>query len=226
MRDEIRSAYAALGLEPGAALFAVKRRFKALVRTWHPDLFVTDPQGLAEANHRLRIINQAYNTILAADFRRPVPQMRRDPPASVRQDGGPGRAQATDASPPERPVSTPLTPEQIDEIIEAMKSRGRRPSIREQIRDQPWNRGLSLGVAGSYVLQSAWAAWRNPWPMVTAWHVKPTLPATGPMMASMVMSGLLLWPFLYVIWYSENRTRVAGWVCLTLLPAFGAMMRW
>lgn len=228
MRDELRSAYAALGLEPGASLRVVKRQFKRLVRTWHPDRFVGDQQGIAEANHRLRVINQAYNTILASDFHQTIQQIRRDPPrpAPVRADG----SQAPpDAPPRERPVSPPLTPDEIDAIVDAFKSRARRPSLGEQIRDDPWNRGLSLGVAATYVLEAAWRTWQNPWPILAAWHVKPTLPATGPVMASMVVSALIVWPLLYAIWYSDLRTRIAGWVFLLfvalVVPAFSAMMR-
>jgi hypothetical protein len=48
-------------------------------------------------------------------------------------------------------------------------------------------------------------------------------------MASMVMSALIVWPLLYVIWYSDARSRIAGWVFLVfvafVLPAFTAMLR-
>src|SRR6185295_19402371 len=141
MRDELRSAYAALGLEPGASLGTVKRQFKTLVRKWHPDRFVGDPQGIVEANHRLRVINQAYNTILAADFQPTVPQVRRDPPAPPHA----GRAASADAgTPPPRaqPIRERLTADEIDAIVDALKAHGRRPSLKEQIRTEPWNRGL------------------------------------------------------------------------------------
>lgn len=222
MRDELRSAYAALGLEPGASLKMVKRQFKALVRTWHPDRFAGDPQGVVEANHRLRVINQAYNTILAADFRQVIPPSRSDPAA--------GTANSTMSAPPRPgPVVERLTPDEIDAIVDALKAHTRRPSLPEQIRSDPWNRGLSLAVAVAYVFEATWIAWRNPWPALSAWNVRPTMPATGPAMASLVMSALIVWPLLYVIWYSDARTKIAGWVFLVfvaiVLPMFSAMMR-
>jgi hypothetical protein len=229
-RDELRSAYAALGLEPGASLRVVKRQFKTIVRKWHPDRFVGDPQGIVEANQRLRVINQAYNTILAS-FRPLIPQIRRDPPpppAPPRSDNG-SSARAPDEPPRPRPVMERLTPEQIDAIVDALKAHGRRPSLTDQIRTEPWNRGLSLAVAVAFIVEGAWTTWRNPWPTLSAWHVKPTMPATGPLMASMVMSALLMWPLLYAIWYSDKRTRIVGWIFLVLialvLPAFTAMAR-
>src|SRR5258705_9264453 len=112
MRDELRSAYAALGIEPGASLGMVKRQFKTLVRRWHPDRFVGDPQGTIEANHRLRVINQAYNTIIASDFRPVVPQIRRDPtppPSPARSDNG-SSVHAQDIPPRAPPVMERLTP--------------------------------------------------------------------------------------------------------------------
>jgi len=223
MHDELRSAYAALGLEPGASLRVVKRQFKMLVRTWHPDRFAGDSQGTIEANDRLRVINQAYNTILAADFRQAAPQLRRAPVVD------PTANTDTSSAPPPRPVVERLTPEQIDAIVDAMRGHTRRPSIAEQIRNDPWNRGLSLAVAVAYVFEAVLMAWRNPWPALSAWNVKPTMPATGPVLASFVMSALIVWPLLYVIWYSDARTKIAGWVFLLfvaiVLPMFSAMIR-
>src|SRR5207247_2281784 len=164
------SAYAALGLEPGASIRMLKRQFKMLVRTWHPDRFIGDPQGSAEANHRLRVINRAYNTILATDFQHATPQVRRVPP--------PAPSDAADKFiAREPPVTVRLTPEQIDAIVESLKAHDRRPSLTEQIRIEPWNRGLSLAVAIAYIVESGLASWRNPWPVLTAWRVTPTLPA-------------------------------------------------
>jgi hypothetical protein len=229
MRDEVRSAYAALGLEPGASLRMVKQQFKTLVRRWHPDRFVGDPQGMLEANHRLRVINQAYNTIVASDFRPAVPPLRREPPPPPPRPGNGSPPNADNPPPPPRPVRERLTPEEIDAIVDALKAHGRRPSLKDQIRTEPWNRGLSLAVAMAFIVEGAWTTWRNPWPTLSAWHVKPTMSATGPLMASMMMSALLMWPLLYAIWYSDRRTRIVGWIFLVLvalvLPAFTAMAR-
>ena len=221
MRDEVRSAYAALGVEPGGSLQEVKRQFKVLVRTWHPDRFAGDPQGAVEANHRLRIINQAYNTIIAADF----------PPIApvARPHHEPSPSHSGETPPSTRPVVERLTPEQIDAIVDALKAHEPRPSFGDQIRSEPWNRGLSLAVAVAYMFESVVAACQSPWPTVSAWHVTATLPATGPVLASIIVSALLVWPILYAIWYSDARTRIAGWIFLVLvaivLPVFSVMTR-
>src|SRR6516164_2569152 len=62
--DRLDSAYATLGLSRGASSSAVKRRYKALVKQWHPDRFTGDPQGVAEATMMLKAVNHAYSTIL------------------------------------------------------------------------------------------------------------------------------------------------------------------
>jgi hypothetical protein len=66
VHDEIRQAYATLGLDPRAAPREVRRQFKRLVRQWHPDRYTQDPQGQAEAARRMRQINEAYQLVCAA----------------------------------------------------------------------------------------------------------------------------------------------------------------
>ncbi len=61
--DHLDSAYATLGLTHDASSSAVKRQYKALVRKWHPDRFIDDPQGIAEATLMLKAVNHAYSTI-------------------------------------------------------------------------------------------------------------------------------------------------------------------
>ena len=239
MPDELRSAYAVLGLRPGASLHRVKRQFKTMVRRWHPDRFANDPQGKAEANDRLRVINIAYSTILQTSFGETILQARRDPSAYARPapDGAtagqgpyaraePGRASAPDPTPP-RPVA-PLTREQIDALIDALRGHRRRKPVREQIRDDPWNRGLSLAVVGVYVLSDAWQTWRHPWPRLALRGIRPTWPATGPVLAAVVGSVLWTLPLLWVIWYADAFSKRVAWVFLALfaafLPFFAAMM--
>ena len=186
MPDELRSAYAVLGLQPGASLHKVKRQFKTLVRRWHPDRFLNDPQGKAEANDRLRVINIAYSTILQTGFGEAIPQVPRDPPAYA--SGG----QAADPTPP-RPVA-PLTREQIDALIDAMRGHRVRKPIREQILEDPWNRGLSLALVCAYVLVDIIQTWRHPWPRIAMRGIRPALPATAPVLASVV--GSVIWTLL------------------------------
>ena len=63
---KLRRAYAVLGLKPGTPVGQVRRRYKALVKRWHPDRYATDPAGQAEAENRMREINVAYRRLAAA----------------------------------------------------------------------------------------------------------------------------------------------------------------
>ena len=157
MPDELRSAYAVLGLQPGASLQEVKQQFKTLVRRWHPDRFANDPQGKAEANDRLRVINQAYSTILQSRFGEASQSRREPPPGPAAQDGsaaaranGSARGSAEEApgDPTPPPVGPPLTRAEIDAMIDALRGHRQRKTIREQIKEDPLNRGLSLVLVG------------------------------------------------------------------------------
>ena len=63
--DELARAYAVLGVRGGASAAEIKKRYRALVKVWHPDRFAADPQGQAEAATRMRAINEAYEITLA-----------------------------------------------------------------------------------------------------------------------------------------------------------------
>jgi hypothetical protein len=63
--DELARAYAVLGVRAGASAAEIKKRYRALVKVWHPDRFAADPQGQAEAATRMRAINEAYEITLA-----------------------------------------------------------------------------------------------------------------------------------------------------------------
>jgi hypothetical protein len=222
MPDELRSAYAVLGLQPGATLQEVKQQFKTLVRRWHPDRFANDPQGKVEANDRLRVINIAYSTILQSNAAEIASHVRRDPPPNpFAQDQS-----AAEHTPP--PVGPPLTREQIDALIEALRGQTRRKSLREQITEDPWNRGLSLVVVGLYILVDAIQAWRHPWSLAAA-GFSATRSGSGSVAASVAGSVLWTLPLVWVIWYADAFSKKIAWLFLAvfalLLPLFVAMMR-
>jgi hypothetical protein len=77
--DRLRKAYATLGLAPGASSRDARKRYKVLVKRWHPDRFTRDPQGQAEAARQMREINDAYQAIRSAEA--PAPRTQ-DPEAS------------------------------------------------------------------------------------------------------------------------------------------------
>jgi DnaJ-domain-containing protein 1 len=53
--------YRTLELEPGAELPAVRKAYRRLMRTYHPDRFVNDPEKLRAATEMARRLTEAYN---------------------------------------------------------------------------------------------------------------------------------------------------------------------
>ncbi|MEH2458772.1 dynamin family protein [Nostoc sp.] len=62
--DKITRAYSILGLQANASLAEVKLAYRTLVKKWHPDLFVNQPQLLKQAQEKMHLLNEAY-TILS-----------------------------------------------------------------------------------------------------------------------------------------------------------------
>ena len=56
-------AYAVLGVSPSSSNDDVARAYKALVKRWHPDQYINDAQGHAEASTQMREINRAFSLI-------------------------------------------------------------------------------------------------------------------------------------------------------------------
>ena len=120
--DELARAYVTLGVTPAATLGDVRKRYKALVRKWHPDRFARDPQGQAEASLRMRAINDAFRTIVAS---RAEPRI--DPS---------GAPEAAATAYPRSPSFSGrrLTREEIDRMVETMKHDG----PLDWLIDSPW----------------------------------------------------------------------------------------
>jgi curved DNA-binding protein CbpA len=107
VKDDLRRAYATLGLTPAASPSQVRRAYRQLVKQWHPDRFARDPAGEAEATQRMRAINAAYDTIRGTY----IATYDSTPAAD-------GRV---------RPQATPgarLSREQIDEMVNSIGSEG------------------------------------------------------------------------------------------------------
>ncbi len=79
MTNELRRAYAVLGLAPGAFPWTVKRQYRTLVKKWHPDRFTNDPAAQVVAAQRMSEINGAYRTIKQAALDRVRPLRRTTP---------------------------------------------------------------------------------------------------------------------------------------------------
>ena len=122
----------------------------------------------------------------------------------------------------------PLTRDEINALIDAMRGRSRRKPVREQILDDPWNRGMSLAVVGACILVDVVQTWRHPWPRLAMRAVRPAMPATAPVLGAVIGSVLWTLPLLWVIWYADAFSKRIAWVCLALfalfLPFFRMMM--
>ncbi len=62
-KDKITHAYSILGLLPNASETEIKQAYRVLVKKWHPDLFVNQPQLLKQVQEKMRLINEAYHIL-------------------------------------------------------------------------------------------------------------------------------------------------------------------
>jgi hypothetical protein len=112
--DTLTRAYATLGVRPGCSRGELKRAYRALVKRWHPDRYVADPAGQAEASCQLRMINTAMRVLegrlAGGALGRPSqpPGPNTPPPAS---ESGPPSAE-----------SRPLSRAELDAIVRAVAS--------------------------------------------------------------------------------------------------------
>lgn len=60
---KIARAYTILGLQKGASSDDIKKAYRDLVKKWHPDLFVNQPQLLKQAESKMLQFNEAYNLL-------------------------------------------------------------------------------------------------------------------------------------------------------------------
>jgi hypothetical protein len=109
--DRVGHAYATLGLRRGCSRREAARRYKQLVKQWHPDQYANDPQGQAEASARMREINAAYAMVrkLASPEVRVRSVAEKPTASSPVQRAGTGRR---------------LTQEEIDDIAKAIGGPG------------------------------------------------------------------------------------------------------
>jgi hypothetical protein len=103
LTDDVARAYAILGLQPGSSLAEVRRRYRYLVRHWHPDRYVADTRSQAEAADTMGRINAAYERI--ADHLAPVRPNQREPMAGT-------------------PSAARLSRDQLDRMVKAIGSEG------------------------------------------------------------------------------------------------------
>jgi hypothetical protein len=63
---DLERAYATLGLSAGCSYSTALRRYKSMVKRWHPDRFARDPVRQAEACRRMQEINRAFELVKAS----------------------------------------------------------------------------------------------------------------------------------------------------------------
>jgi len=68
--DTLRRDYELLGVSPRDPATAIRRRYRQLVKRWHPDRFREGTQAHEQATSRIRAINAAYAQIKDAPLRR------------------------------------------------------------------------------------------------------------------------------------------------------------
>jgi hypothetical protein len=101
-------------LRRGCTPADLRKAYRALVRRWHPDRFVSDPVGQVEASTRLREINGAFR-VVAEDVAAP----------GVRVSGAADeRASSTWAARAPREPGRPLSRAEIDAIVGALANDG------------------------------------------------------------------------------------------------------
>jgi len=68
-RTSLQEAYALLGADENDAMDSIKKKYRALVKKYHPDLMKAqgaDEDYMAEATRKMQQVNAAYETIKAA----------------------------------------------------------------------------------------------------------------------------------------------------------------
>lgn len=95
------AALALLGLPEDATEREVRRAYRRLAKSWHPDVLGPDGARRAESEERMKGLNAAYAVAREAARRRPPTPARRPPAAPPAAVSRPARPGPTDApSPP------------------------------------------------------------------------------------------------------------------------------
>ena len=134
--SDLRHAYAILSLSPPVTEDRLKRRYKALVRRWHPDRYESDPAGQAEATARLRTINLAYE-LVAASLAPAVPESEQEVATPVY----PTRTYQTECS-------SSWSSERVEAIVDSINAQNSW-SLTPAMSVHRWS---SLGAAAAYLL--------------------------------------------------------------------------
>jgi curved DNA-binding protein CbpA len=61
--NPLEEYYGILGLKPNASPQEIKQAYRNLVKNWHPDYFISDPELKQQAEEKIKLINQAYKVL-------------------------------------------------------------------------------------------------------------------------------------------------------------------
>lgn len=207
--SNLRHAYAALDLSPPVTEARLKRRYKALVRRWHPDRYQSDPIGQAEATERLRNINLAYELVSALlGAVEPAQEEPLQEVAPPRQEFVPP-GYAT-----ERQFS--WSPERVDAMVDSINQL----NGWSVIPDMSVHRWLSLGALFGY--------------LVVASKVLPIFWPTDDIVGVACRAAAYFCVPMFLIWHGDNDSlsnrervffRLVGWLFMAL-PANAGMALW
>lgn len=134
LSGDLADAFAVLGVPESATRSTLRRRYKALVRKWHPDRFIGDPQRVLQATERLQAINRAYDTIRANWA-----------------DEEPDRHDRLHQRTSTKSEPTDLDRDAVEEIIAAVNAR---ESLWEQMKCDPLNRLIPVILAAGDLVWS------------------------------------------------------------------------
>jgi TPR repeat protein len=147
--DDILKCCQTLGVEPGVSAKALKKAYRDLVKTWHPDRFHNSPKQRQEAEEKLKHINLAFERVQEYRASRP-PQSTARP---SRPSGTEPSAPFPKPKPPSvkpRPKPTPKPPARNATQPGAPKKTP--PLEQSETTGQRWGRPVSITVAFAILL--------------------------------------------------------------------------
>jgi TPR repeat protein len=157
--DEILKCYRILGLEPGASHKAVKKAYRDLVKTWHPDQFHNDQKLRQEAEEKLKQINVAFERV--QEYRASHPSPPNPRPSQPSRPYPPAPA-APSPKPKSRSTPAQSKPANSQPANSASQSAPKKEPEQEKFGNAGWRFARPVSIAGIVVIVlfgAATAAW-------------------------------------------------------------------
>ncbi len=156
MRQNIQEYFRILGVNPGVGPLEIRRAYRHLVQSWHPDLFKPGSPMQATAEDITKEINQAFEQLYRKKLYRKF--LPKTDAASEAEKAGPDRAEATagaeEAVPPGAPEAEPVKAVRRRPVLRAWFARkisqARAGKLLPRPRHFPWAKATA--AAGLAVL--------------------------------------------------------------------------